>query len=1723
MQHRTINGAYNNLVQNHPNLFGGFTLKPPAANIRRRRRQEPAAPVAPQNDAQLHEEEQLGERPNQRPRFNNDVSRELRLARLPYTSVVFNPNNTSSFHHQFPGHLQRSIVRAMTTFIEASFAPWGYCDCCSCYRPTDNLKAISDAQKEAVMEQHRIPRVVGSSNRLRLCSMCSRFKPTQDVPFCPFTIHENGNNLNLGEPPAFLKNLSFMELQSIRRVQPLQTIIFERNWRQEHARGQVIYLPSDPIRNLESLLPLSPQQAKLLLVNQAKPTPPGASPRSTVPQTFNVQNVLRSLEFLQQRHPEYRDIRIHNHEQLEQLRNAYESINLDLSMQAVRTNELGEESMIHRTLPAAAGDPILGYSPKCEVKAFPHIYFEGTNAEKSPRPIALNPREYAQVRIRGKNRVFQSDPSWLFRALLNVNRWDMNRKISFITSQLAPSLNREATNNITSQQLLNLIRNPDPLNADVIHWASTSYKRTLGKTFRGSAEYWKDARNHLFSMMSALGPGTFFITLGSNDVNWFELFATIDKVRFSTPEAVAALSDEERTTILNQNPAIAAEFFYRRVNEFLKFIKSEAKPLGGKVRDYFVRIEFQMRGSPHAHMVVWVEDAPDPESQPLEFIAFIDKVISAEVPRNSNDPALEALVRMYQRHNHTFTCKVTNPRFPRSGNTSSSTSRAQRADDVADPDAPAREQQERSSYQKAAAEAYHRSHCRFGYPHPLADRTHWRTSAENRFRVRGDRDIVLKRTQEEDRYINNYNAPILRIWRSNMDIQPLCDPYAAAVYMMSYITKDEKSETDHIQIALSRLQPDADLAQILRQMGNGMLSGREVSKQEASFILLGLPLYFSSRTCTYVPLSLPHRRIRRTLPHHVLEEMDLDETDVYVKNIIDSYVIRPRNEPWDSITLYEFAMWFTPDYSTQDPENQDREVQADEDPEPRDGVADGLPNPRWRQSAWEPPLVKPDGQRRQPRFTCGTKRFRQVQKARCVRFYYSKNSDVESQYTTLLLHIPFRNELADLLGSDEISDNDLPRVTREAFERFREQLHQRVGSLPSSHAARLRQQMDQIDRSNRLPLDVIPDLHIREQLENIDDDDPDHLLGADEGGPEGPSGDNIHLRANHPPPPQIDEDELSRVRQQLSSQQRSVLHIIESYLDAMSRYQNEVTQWHSREHMRAQLANLQPLANAAPDPKPVRPLAPRLFVTGPAGSGKSFLIRAIVLAVQRWARIRAIEERVPCPSRGVILCAPTGVAAHNIGGETIHSAFSLKVENKGYAKNTPLGSSAAAKLYQKYLNTAVIIIDEVSMLSARNLSVLEGRLQSIFKLEIDTRNDPRFGQRAMIFVGDFCQLRPVRGQFIFETTQETCPLFDQHLFRSYFHPIFLTLPQRQRDDTDFFALLNRMRFAKLNADDVRDISERVRHPAHRELREPEWKSAIRLFSRKRDVNAWNDQEITAVSTRLNAPVWIVKAIDKVAILENRRRTPGANIIDDGEDSAGLLDEVTLCVGAEIMVRLNIDVRDGIFNGMRGVIMQIDWPGGDAPLQRSVFDRMPETVWVHPHDQRSGQNARSLIINNKRCIAISPQTREFPRGGMTQERTQLPFAIAFAVTVHKSQSLTLDNSVIDIGESIFQAGMSYTALSRVRSLDHVIISRFSVEKIKVAASVVQEYERLNALPSPPEGADYTWATARIDGQVSQEEWLRSRPTTDRVRPDPVPPQQNEELEEDDAAGDEAVNN
>ena len=317
------------------------------------------------------------------------------------------------------------------------------------------------------------------------------------------------------------------------------------------------------------------------------------------------------------------------------------------------------------------------------------------------------------------------------------------------------------------------------------------------KHVRGSPAYYQTLLYDILAMIRQLGIPTWFLTLSAADMQWPDVIQNIAKQygTILTDSDVENMSFEERSKWLRQNPVTAARHFHYRLNTFFQmYLKSNAHPLGEMV-DYAIGIEFQARGSPHAHSIVWIKNAPKLNVDADHVVCnFINQYVRCNLP---DDEDLSALVCKLQKHKHSKTCRKKGkcrfhyPRVP-----SPQTLIARQLNNGT-----CSEQQLNEQSLKVMANIRKTLE--------LKDLSKNITLEELLLKAGVSLDmymsalqtcskgncIVMKRAPSET-WINNYNPDVLKIWQANMDIQYVLDPYACVMYIASYMVKGERAMTE---------------------------------------------------------------------------------------------------------------------------------------------------------------------------------------------------------------------------------------------------------------------------------------------------------------------------------------------------------------------------------------------------------------------------------------------------------------------------------------------------------------------------------------------------------------------------------------------------------------------------------------------------------------------------------------------------------------------------------------------------------------------------------------------------------------------------------------------------------------------------------------------------------------------------------------------------------------
>lgn len=394
-----------------------------------------------------------------------------------------------------------------------------------------------------------------------------------------------------------------------------------------------------------------------------------------------------------------------------------------------------------------------------------------------------------------------------------------------------------------------------------------------------------------------------------------------------------------------------------------------------------------------------------------------------------------------------------------------------------------------------------------------------------------------------------------------------------------------------------------------------------------------------------------------------------------------------------------------------------------------------------------------------------------------------------------------------------------------------------------------------------------------------------------------------------------------------------------------------------------------------------------LFVTGRAGTGKSTLLSYF-------------REQT---DKNVVVLAPTGVAAVNVKGQTIHSFFGFKPDIT-VAKVRKLRPEGKGDLYKKL---DAIVIDEISMVRADLMDCIDAFLRR----HGPDASEP-FGGVQMILIGDLYQLPPVVGsdeREIFADHYQSPYFFSAHVFsrvdlfgngRVTLEYVELKKIYRQKDRT-FIDILNAVRSNAVTDTHIREVNKRYRSEDARTAKD----GVIHLTTTNSVAAEMNERELSKLS-------------GEVYTYESQI---------EGEFDAKYLPtdmSLRLKIGAQVML-LNNDSDGRWINGTIGRIVRVVVDNETKEDVIHVRLDNDELVEVRPHQwelYRFEFNPKASQIESKAIGAC----------------TQYPMKLAWAVTIHKSQGKTFDRVVLDLGRGTFAPGQLYVALSRCTTLEGIIL-------------------------------------------------------------------------------------
>lgn len=374
---------------------------------------------------------------------------------------------------------------------------------------------------------------------------------------------------------------------------------------------------------------------------------------------------------------------------------------------------------------------------------------------------------------------------------------------------------------------------------------------------------------------------------------------------------------------------------------------------------------------------------------------------------------------------------------------------------------------------------------------------------------------------------------------------------------------------------------------------------------------------------------------------------------------------------------------------------------------------------------------------------------------------------------------------------------------------------------------------------------------------------------------------------------------------------------------------------------------------------------------------------------------------------GLEITASTGISAVNVGGSTIHSWAGIGLANLPIEKIIEnLFSAKFARVRKKIKNTKSLAIDEISMVSLEVLEILD----QVFKAV--RGNDLPMGGIQMLFFGDFLQLPPIGKN------NEANFCFQSKVWQSLDLKTFVLEEIFRQDDVKFINILNNVRFGSLSQEDILELKKRVDAIDNNLSIKP-----TILSTHNYKVDQINQNQINHIPQKVETFVAEYFGNEtKIEFLKKNSIVPQL---------------LQLKIGAQVMMIKNTYQKEGIVNGSLGIVIGFS-PKKNYPIvefnNKKIITIAKEEWLIDRYDENKG-----LVINEAGVV-------------------QIPLVLSWAITIHKSQGLTLDKISCDLSD-VFSPGQAYVALSRAKSLEGVFIEKINFSKITANKVATQFYENL----------------------------------------------------------------
>ena len=1208
---------------------------------------------------------------------------------------------------------------------------------------------------------------------------------------------------------------------------------------------------------------------------------------------------------------------------------------------------------------------------KFERLAFPDL-FPGAFGDYDVnlvRERELNLRRYVNQRLLNKDPRFSQNMEYIFA-------FQYATEIKQLRSDMQMALKRRKTDGrkITVGDLKNFQTVNQMVMKDI------AYK--FMKKVRGTPAFWQTALMDTLAMLRSFGTPTWFLSLSPAEFLWPEFTKAVGKKMMKnwTTEEVMGMDWQTKASNFRKNPLPVDQMFGSRIEGFFRhFLLSNAHPLG-EISEHVEKIEFQARGSPHAHCLLWVKNAPkvDKESD-KEVCDFVENYINGRIPCDiPENEELRSLVKRLQTHNHSPFCRAhvkarcrfnfPKPPCPR-------TIIARNTSDSSDVDV---DEKVRRHVLELVHERIEKDD-----GSTLKEILESENIPEDLYvdclRLSGQRGTtVILRRDVTDARTNNCNLDCLSLWKANMDLQYVADAYACIMYVLSYVMKCERGMSEILKRVAKEFKDECvqkQMKEVVRTFSNK----REVSIHEAIYRVTSQWLFRKSRSVIY--LSNAPEEERHRMPKHQFELAALkdDDENVFQLSIHDRYAARP--DELEDMCLAVFATRYT---ITSKKAGQANVIELKD-----------------------------------------AKLGRMVKRGKdCVlRTHRYSDDNFRYFYAKLLMFWPWRTERQLIEGH---------RSYEEHYYAVMDVVEQNAYGF-NLHSHEIDDAMEEFEKnpptvSEWIDAGIGVECITEEEMED-ENGGGGNLIEEVSEIVESPLSLKYKFEAHKDI---LSNEEYCRMMRSLNQEQREIVLFNRCWI------KESITKLKKGE-----------------DPESYQ-----IFLSGPGGSGKSHVIRMIHRDNVKFYR-RFLVGRV-CESGEVgscgddvigLLCAYTGTAAFNIDGMTLHSAFQLHCNSVSDERKTTM-RTRLGKLQ-------LLVIDEISMVGRSHFEMVNKRCAMV---KHRNPNDLDFGKVSVLAVGDFYQLDPVAQCPLFVKNYSTakCPsdlapnVWDKFLFHE------LTQVMRQKD-VEFSDMLNLVRVCKPEENSQVDFMLKARELNISDDDPSYPNNVLHVYARNEHCNVRNEKMLRLIDGSL----YSVKADDRLQDVKVDMSQVDLSSLPTSR-TGNLPRLLLLKVGARIFVSNNIDVSDGLTNGVFGTVSRIISSTHVNEKGESIEE--VRVVLVRFDSDRVGREAKAKSLYKRfdpNAVPISKTEIAFKTSTSDHKKTvsiirkQFPLVLAWAVTIHKVQGMTMDQIVVDMTKSKgrFTKGQAYVAFSRVRTYQGLHLINYDRDQIKVCGKVHKEMDRL----------------------------------------------------------------